>query len=293
MYQQVLSLFQMFPWSVATGVIVAACCAVLGVFVILRRVVFIGITLSEVAACGIAAAMVLGVPPFVGAATLTLAAVVLLAQPFEVQNIPRDALLGVIFVAAGAGSVMLVSQSGFGLHEVKMLLYGDLILASRTDFALIAAALVPVLCFVLLCLRPILYSFMDREVARTMGLRVRLWELAFFAGLGLAVSAASKVAGTLLVFCYLVVAPAAALLLIRRLGWVLILAVAVGVSSTLSGVLWSFSKDLPTNQTISLVMCMMFALALLLHWILWGLQLKHRPTVASEVELEGRKNGSA
>ena len=75
------------------------------------------------------------------------------------------------------------------------------------------AAFVPVGVYLLAFLRPTLHTFLDREAARVLGVRVVLWELLYFFALGLAVSAASKVAGALLVFCYLVVAPSTALLL--------------------------------------------------------------------------------
>jgi len=257
-----MSLFRLFPHAVAAGVIVSAVCALLGVFVILKRVVFIGITLSEVAACGIAAAMVCGVHPFIGASLLTAATVAFLAQPFEAKRVPRDAILGVIFTLAASSSILLVSKSGFGLHEVKALLYGDLILTTRRDLIIILAALLPVLLCHLLFIRPTLYTFLDRDAARALGIRVRLWELLYFLALGLAVSAASKVAGALLVFCYLVVAPAAALLLSKRFWLVMVLAAGVAVLATLAGMYCSFARDCPTNQTIAVAACLCFVLAL-------------------------------
>jgi ABC-type Mn2+/Zn2+ transport system permease subunit len=262
MINDIATLWRFFPDAVVAGVVIAAVCAVLGVFVILKRVVFIGIALSEVAACGIAAAMIAGVHPFVGAGLLTLAAVAILAYPFEVNRIPRDAILGIVFVLASSLSILLVSQSGFGLHEVRALLYGDLILTNRQDLTIILMALVPVLAAVLVFLRPMLHTFMDRDGAKVLGIRVVLWELLFFFALGLAVSAASKVAGALLVFCYLVVAPSAALLLSRRLGVVLGLAVLLAVASTLGGLAWAVSRDLPANQTIAVAACGLLGLAL-------------------------------
>ena len=72
---------------------------------LLKRVVFIGITLSEVAACGLAAAMVWQIHPFIGAGALTALAVAVLSYPFETRRLPRDAVLGVMFVGASAVSV--------------------------------------------------------------------------------------------------------------------------------------------------------------------------------------------
>jgi ABC-type Mn2+/Zn2+ transport system permease subunit len=256
-------LWELFPHSLAAGLLIAVVCSLLGVLVILKRVVFIGITLSEVAALGIALAMALHLPPLLGAAGLTLSVVVLLALPLEPARVPADALMGVVFVASSALAVLVVAGSGFGLHEVKTLLYGDLILTSPSDLALMAAVLLPVLAALLLFLRPILYTFLDREAAQVLGIRVLAWELVFFCCLGLAVSASSQAAGALLVFCYLVAPPSAGLLLSRRLGVVMLLSALTAALGTLGGLTLSLAADLPANQTVVAVVAALFACAAL------------------------------
>lgn len=260
MVDSLCALFASFPYAVATGMLVGVVCSLLGVFVILKRVVFIGIALSEIAACGIAAAILAGFAPITGAILFTLTAVSALAFPFESRRIPRDALLGVLFVTASSLSVLLVSRSGLGLHEVKALLYGDLILASKADFIMLCALLLPALACLLLFLRPMLYAFLDREAATVLGVKPLRWELLFFLLLGLVVAAASKAAGALLVFCYLIVPATMALLLTRQLKRVLILAALVSILITLLGLSVSFVADLPTNQTICVVACSLFLL---------------------------------
>jgi len=241
----------LFPEAVVAGVAIATVCACLGVFVILKRVVFIGITLSQVAAAGVATAMVTGVSPFLGAAAFTLAAVSVLACPFETYRIPRDAVLGAIFVLAAGLSILIVAKSGLGLVEVRSVLYGDLILTSRSDLWVILCTLVPVVFVLLLFLRPIVYTFADREAARVLGIRVVFWELVYFYALGLAVSAASKVGGALLVFAYLVVPPSAALLLARRLWLVFVLSILIALLCTGVGMSMALRYDVPTNHVIA------------------------------------------
>ena len=152
----------------------------------------------------------------------------------------------------------------------RVLLYGDLILTSDKDLAVILATLLPVLAWVLVTVRPTLYTFLDREAAKLLGVRVNLWELAYFFALGLAVSAASKVAGAMLVFCYLVVAPAAALVLSRRLWLVMLAAAFLAVASTVGGMCWSVSQDLPTNQTIAVTTCAGFVIVFVCRMAQWS-----------------------
>lgn len=254
-----VELARTFPDAVLAGCVAAVVGAVLGVFVVLKRVVFVTIALSEVAACGIAAALVVRLSPWLGASVLTaLAAVALGLMPAR-GRLSQDAFLGTIFVGASSLSLLLVAHSGIGLTEVRALLYGDLILTSPRDRNVLLLTLLPAGGFVLLFLRPLLYTSLDREAAAILGLRVRLWELGFFLALGVAVSAASKICGALLTFAYLVVTPAAALLLCRRLSTALWVAAAMAVATTVMGLGWAYQRDLPANQTIALGLCLCLA----------------------------------
>ena len=149
----------------------------------------------------------------------------------------------------------MVSRSGMGLLEVKALLYGDLLLASTHDFVQIAMIHIPLLACLLLFLRSLLFSFMDNAGARVAGIPVRVLELAFFIALGMLISSAAKTAGSLLVFCYLVVPSATGLLLSRKLWAVMLLSVLCGVASTLIGLTISYHWDLAGNQCIIIVAC--------------------------------------
>ncbi len=264
MHNAMQCLYCQFPEALTAGLLVSAVCALLGVFVILKRAVFIGITLSEVATFGVAASFLLGVPPFAGSLVSVLAAVSLLAIPFENQRIPRDTLMGILFIAASALAVLLVSKSGPGLMEIEAVLYGDLILTSRKELFLLFATLIPAQLVFLLAFRPILYSFLDREAAKVLGIQTWVWESLYFVMLGLVISATSQIAGALLVFCYLVVCPATALVLSKRMTMVMVAAPLFAMVSTFAGMVVSFNHDLPTNQTICLAACALFAIGAVL-----------------------------
>lgn len=269
-----IDLAALFPNALISGMVMAAVCAVIGVFVVLKRVVFISITLSETAACGIAAAMLFGLPPLAGAVVLTAAAVAFLSIHHETNRIPRDAVLGVLFLAASASSILLVSKSGFGLHEIKVMLYGDLILAGAVDRNIILLTGGPALILLLLFIRPVFYTFLDPEAARVMGVACRFWEHAFFFLLALVVSAASKSGGVLLVFCYLLAPPATALLLSRNFAVVLALAPLTGMFATLGGLTLAYRQDWPGNQTIIVFACALLVAAWTVKSIIFGLRKK-------------------
>lgn len=257
-------LMSSFPEAMSAGLLIAVACSFFGVFVVLQRVVFIGATLSEVAACGIAAAMFFHLNPLLGAVVFTLIAVTLLAIPFQEERIPRDAVMATLFIFAFALSILLVAKSGFGLEEVKSLLYGDLILTSLEDVWVLLAVLIPA-CFLLYFFhRPITYTFLDREEAKVLGIKVVFWELLFYYLLGTVISIASKLAGMLLVFCFLVIPTTTALLLSSRLKTVVWLAVIFSTLATLLGFYFSILWDLPVNPAIAVVSSLFLFSVLLL-----------------------------
>jgi len=277
MIESIIELADLFPNALISGMTMTIVCAIIGVFVVLKRIVFISIALSETAACGIASAMLLHLHPLAGAVALTAIVVSLLSINYENSRIPRDAVLGVIFLMASSLSILLVSKSGFGLHEIKAMLYGDLILAGQQDRNILLLASAPSVSFFLLFIRPITYTFFDREASQVMGLACRFWEMSFFFILGLVVSAASKTGGVLLVFCYLVVVPTTALLLTKNLTIVIILSPLLGIATTIGGLTLSYREDLPCNQTIIVISCTVFGMALIIAELVKRLKIKGVP----------------
>lgn len=259
-FGDIATFMRLFPEAALCGTVMAAVCSVFGVFVVLKRIVFISIALSEAATCGLALALVGHFSPLLGAALVTAATITLLAFPDDRRRLPRDVTLGTVFLLASSLSVLLVAQHGCGLEEIKAMLYGDLIVSSPRDRWTLLLTGIPPMLALLLFIRPIQYTFFDREAAAVIGIRCRFWEMAFFFLLGTVVSGASRSGGALLVFCELVVIPATALLLARRLWGVIALSVALGVATTWAGLLTAYRLDLPANPTIIGLAGLLFAL---------------------------------
>ncbi|NCB39955.1 MAG: metal ABC transporter permease [Erysipelotrichia bacterium] len=260
--ENITAVIDVYGGALPATFLMAITLAIFGIFVVLKRMVFIGVTLSEVAACGVAFALIYELPPFVGAAMFCLLVVAILAYPYELSKLPRDTILGTIFIFASGMGILLVARSGFGLEKVKAILYGNLLFASSGDLLTISMVMIPALMMLLVFFRPILYSFLDRESAETLGISVWRYELLFFVFLGLVVAAASRIAGVMLVFCYLVVPAATALLLSRRLLPGILLSCIFAISTTILGIMTSYQADLPPNQLIAAISCCFFVIAI-------------------------------
>lgn len=258
--------------ALRAALIVAVLCAYLGVFVVLKRIVFVGAALAEVSALGAALAFfppaasalqALGpqapalrpeayehTVPIILAFIGMLAAVAFFSQQGLGRRLPREAVIGAAYAGATGLTVLALSTNPSGAEHAMDALNGNILGVLPDDVKQLGIAGVLVGVVQALFYKEFVLVAFDPEVARTLGYRSSLWELLWYLSLGVMIAMSIHVAGTVLVFAYLVLPPLTALNLSRRLGVVLLLSVAAAVLGTLGGVLLSVSKDLPTGPSI-------------------------------------------
>ena len=241
------------------ALVIATTCSILGVYVVLRRIVFVGAALAQISSAGVALALWLaGIAwaqnvadhPTALALAVTLAGVLFLGLEAERAIVPKDAAIGIAYAMAGALGILLVAKATVGeAHDI--FLQGSILGITPGDIGVLVAAAVPVLILQIGFSRQVLYTSFDPETARTLGYRVRFWDLAFYLTLGLAISAAMQFAGVLLVFSYLVLPAVTALLLARTMPGAIGLSVAAAIVATIVGFALSVTYDLPTAPAIA------------------------------------------
>jgi ABC-type Mn2+/Zn2+ transport system permease subunit len=266
--------------ALKAALMVALLCSYLGVFVVLKRIVFVGAALSEVASLGAALAfsapaiwalerLIAAAPaleplahykPLVLALTLMLLTVAFLSQPWFGRRIPREAIIGTVFAAAAGLTVLLLSKVPNHEQHGLEVLNGNILGVEPQELTelLFAGGAIGLIQF-LFFKEFVLISF-DPEVARTLGYRSARWELLWYLCLGVSIAVSIHVAGTVLVFAYLVLPPVTALLLSRRMTLVLVLSMLVALAATVVGVVLSISPlDVPTSPTIVACMVAVYA----------------------------------
>lgn len=262
----------LFGDAFAATLVLATMLAFLGVHVILRRVVFVGVALAEMASLGIAAAFWVerfGVTApgralgflrdhWVMGWLMNLLGLGFLL-PGEKRFLSREARIAICFTVAGALAVLLVAGSSHGMDEIKVLMTGDPLFIGHQDLTVLFAVMVPsVLALVVFFRRFLLVAF-DREMALSLGIRVRGWELAFYLLLGLAIAMSIHLAGMLFAIGFLVLPGAGALSLARRPWSIFGFAAAIGLGSATTGFLVSHELDLPLGPTAVTVAFASFA----------------------------------
>lgn len=269
---ELAALWKFFAPGLLAGLILAVVCAALGVLVLTKRVTFVGMTLSEVSACGLALGLLLlhaleprlpafaekwsGAITMLSAVAATAAAVTALALAANARRVSQDGIMGIIFALAGATSILLVSYSSFGLDEIKDLLWGNLLVAKPADLAMAAAVLLPLLAALIVLLPRLTLAFTDADLARLMKGRPRAWELAFFYALGVVVAVGSKIGGSLLVFAYLIAPASAGLLCSNRMGRAMAVSSAIAAVCTAAGLYLSVRFDVPASQLVIVLLCL-------------------------------------
>lgn len=257
------------------ALVIAVACSVLGVYVVLRRIVFVGAALAQLSSAGIALAMFLsgiGVAAGLTGHPIAMALVVTLAGAlfFGAEGgsrgpVPPDATIGVAYAVAAAAGILLIAKAKTGeAHDI--FLQGNILSITLKDTLVLLAVSVPVLLVHLLFYKEFLFVSFDRETARTLGYRVGAWNLLLYLTLGLVIAFAMQFAGVMLVFNFLVLPAVTGLLLARGMGGVFFWSVASAVVAAVIGFTLSVPFDLPTGPAI---ICISGALALLA----WGVRL--------------------
>ncbi len=247
-------------YALFAGLLAGSVCALLGVYVILRRIVFLGVALSEAAALGVALGLFVGCNTEGAAFGLTLATALLFSLPGKHQVLSRESLIGWAYVMAAGASIILIAKNPAAEAHGLDVVSGTLLYASRKEIwqlAAVAAVVFPL--FALLHRRFLFVSF-DKETARSMGLKTPFYEVCFYLCLGLSISLAMKTAGILFVFASLIVPGMISLSLFRRTSLILVGAVAVAVLSVPVGISFSFHADLPTGPAVVCVYAGLFVI---------------------------------
>lgn len=248
--------------ALGASLIVAVVGAVLGVYIVLRRIVFVGAALSQISAAGVALAFLLGVAPNPTAFVVTLLAVAMFAFVHGGKRLTQESVLGLAYVAASAATILLIGHTAHGTDDIMNLLFGNILAVTPGDLGLMAVAGVLVLATHLVCRRPFMFISYDPEMAQTLGYRTWAWNLLFYLTIGIAIAAVTKVAGSLLTFSFLVVPAMTALAIARGMRTILIVSIGSAALAAMMGLYASFRYDLPTGPAMVAVSTLLLLLAL-------------------------------
>ncbi|MDA3010428.1 MAG: metal ABC transporter permease [Actinomycetota bacterium] len=243
-------------------VLAVACTSVIGTWVVLRGLAFLGDALAHGVLPGIAIAWVIGIDTSIGAVIAALAMVGGVAVIKQGSPLPDDVSIGVLFVGFLALAVVIMS-AGAATGDLTRFLFGSINAVDGTDLARLGIVTAVVLTAVAIGHRALLVSTFDPLQARLGGLHPRATHLLLLALVALAIVASFETVGSLLVFAFLIAPPATASLLARRVVSIMALAVLLGCGASLVGLLVSYHHRAAAGGSMALANVVVFMVALI------------------------------
>lgn len=244
-------------------VLVGVLCALVGTFVVLRGLAFVGEAMRHALFAGVVIAFLLGGSLMGGAVIIALLVAWLIGVVGRQQGIGEDTAIGVLFSGSFALGIVLLNFADTGVRDLATILLGNVLGISTFDLVLTAIVVVIALLVVALFFKELVLVSFDPALAAAQGRSPAVWDGVLLVLLALALTTAFQTVGNLLVLALLLAPPATAQLLTRRLVPMIALAMALGVGAGVIGLYISYWRNLPSGPTIVLISGLVFGLALL------------------------------
>jgi ABC-type Mn2+/Zn2+ transport system permease subunit len=244
--------------ALTAGILVSVTCGIVGTFVVLRGLAFIGDALAHGVLPGIAVAILLGFPTILGAAVSALIMIGGVSLITQRSRLSADTAIGLLFVGMLALGVVIVSRSASFTGDLVQILFGEVLGISDGAVLLQAAATLVIAAVAAVCARPFLLLCFNPEQAQVAGFSQRLYHNLMLILIALSVIVSFQTVGTLLVFGMLIAPAGTGALLARRVEAMMAWAAAIGSLSVYFGLLASYYFDLAAGSAIVLIAIFFF-----------------------------------
>lgn len=266
--------------SLIGSLIAVVATSLVGTWVVLRGLAFLGDALAHGVIPGIALAVLWGFSPIVGALVAAAAMSALVGVVSNRTGVREDTAIGLLFVGMLSLGIVIVSQARSFAVEVTALLFGDVLGVTAGDIRSQLIATTIVVATTVLFYRPFLALTFNRDKAQTLGMRPRLAQTFLLALLALSIVASFQAIGTLLVFGLLVGPPATASLMARRVPVIMLTSILLGAVAVVAGLLVSFHYGTAGSATIAGFSVAQFFLVLAVRETREALRIRVGPVIA-------------
>jgi manganese/iron transport system permease protein/iron/zinc/copper transport system permease protein len=259
--------YRFFLHGLVVALLVGSLCGLLGVYIVLRKMSYIGHGLSHAVFGGAVASFFLNLNFYIGAGLWGLLSVVLIDKMATRRDLNADAAIGIITTASFAIGVALMSHMRRFTRDFEATLFGNVLGVSESDVLVISAVTI-LAGIALLCLyKPLLFSTFDVEAAQVAGVPTRRVQLLFAALLALTILASMQVLGVTLIAAALVIPAATARLLTNSFAVLLGLSTLFGALTACLGMYLSYYLDIASGASIVLTSALLFTIVLgYRHW---------------------------
>ncbi|MYZ36575.1 MULTISPECIES: anchored repeat-type ABC transporter permease subunit [unclassified Streptomyces] len=269
--------FLLEPWDLpfmqrafAVAAVVGLVCGVVGVFVVLRGMAFIGDAVAHSAFPGVALAYAFNGNLLLGGAAAGITTAVLIAVVSQNRRLKEDTVIGVFFAFAFGLGIVLVSTRDSWTTDLSSFLFGQVLAVSPGDVWTVAGIGAVLVVLVLVLRKELVAVSLDRETARAAGLPVLRLDLTLYIVVTATIVMSLEAVGNILVLALLITPAATARMLTERLWAMTLLASAIGCAGSVAGLYVSYAYDLAAGGSVVVVLTGVFA-------VVWCLAPRHGP----------------
>jgi len=248
--------------ALVASAIVGVVCAVVGTYVVLRGIAFIGDAIAHAGFPGVVAAYMLGIPFYLGAAIAAVSTALAIGWVTKRGGLRQDTVIGVLFAGTFAFGVFLFSSIEGYVADLFSFLFGNVLAIGPEDLVALVVLSAIVIGVVALLWKELLYATFDPLGAAASGIPVDRLEYLFLALVALTIVVSLQAVGIILVVAMLVTPAATAQMLTVRFTRLMAVAALVGIVSAVIGLYLSFWLDVASGATIVLVQTALFMVAL-------------------------------
>lgn len=237
--------------ALAAGLLAAVATSLVGTWVVLRGLAFLGDSFAHGVIPGVALAVLWGLSPLIGAMIAAVVTGLAVTVVTRRTSLREDTGIGLLFVGMLALGVVIISTSPSYAADLTGILFGDVLGVTTDDLVVQALVAAGVAIASLALYRPLLALAFSRDKAATLGMRPALAHAALMALLALSIVASFQAIGTLLVFGLLIGPPATATLIVRRVPLVMALSTGIGCLCVVAGLAISYHAGTAAGATIA------------------------------------------
>lgn len=253
------------------GAVSGAICGFLGVYVVLRRIVFVGAMLSQVSSFGVALAFYLQgfsalslfqslIDPFALSLVMTGAAALFFALNRFFFRISQEGVIGFGYLLASGIVVIIADRITHEAHDIADILFGSAVVVDPKEVYIVPAVAIVAILIHWIFFKDFIFVSFDPETARLFKYPVRILNTVLLLTVGVVIAVTTRALGALPVFALAVLPPITALFLTERLTLVFIFSIMIGILSAVFGYFFSFVLSLPTGASITTCASLFFLL---------------------------------
>jgi len=251
-----LTILEFLAAPIVASLIIAGIHAYLGLHVVERGVIFVDLSLAQIASLGAAIGVFVGLDPndpsiyWMSLGFTLIGAAIFSIIKGQDADIPQEAIIGIAYAVASAAVILVMSQSTGESEHLRDMLVGNILSVQWTEVWITAGIYAAIGVFHFVYRKRFLEISLDPAAVAARGISVRFWDFLFYASFGFVVTRSVAIAGVLLVFCYLIVPSVGAMLWAKRIGPRLAIGWVMGGVVSMLGMYFSVLFDLPTGATI-------------------------------------------